>query len=296
MSAGGILLLGRAGLVGWELERALAPLGPVTALGRDGADLSDPAALRALVRRHRPGWIVNAAAYTAVDRAEAEPEAAFAANAEAPRVLAEEAGRLGCTLVHYSTDYVFDGTRRAPYRESDAPAPLNVYGRSKLEGERAIQASGCDHLILRTTWVYGARGRNFLLTMLRLMGEREHVRVVADQVGAPTSSRMIAQATALILARRGAGGPSGVYHLTAAGQTSWHGFAEAIRGYLPETAARVEAIGTDGFPTPAVRPGYSVLDNGRIAADFGIALPDWRDGLRLVMADHGALGGAGVSG
>lgn len=284
MSAAGILLLGGNGQVGWELERALAPLGRVAALGRAEADLASPEALRAAVRAVRPRWIVNAAAYTAVDRAEAEPEAAFAANAHAPGVLAEEARRVGAFLVHYSTDYVFDGSKGAPYTESDAPAPLNVYGRSKLAGERAVQAAGDDHLILRTTWVYGARGGNFLRTMLRLFAERDEVRVVADQMGAPTWSRMIAGATAVIVAASRSGTHGGVYHLAAAGQTSWHGFAEAIRDTVaePGTRVRVMPISTAEYPTPAVRPAWSVLDCGRLARDFGVALPGWRESLELV--------------
>ena len=283
MRAGEILLLGRNGQVGWELERALAPLGRVTALGRGEADLSCPEALRRAVRDLRPRWIVNAAAYTAVDRAEEEPEAAFAANAAAPGVLAEEARRVGAVLVHYSTDYVFDGRKAAPYVEDDAPNPLNVYGRSKLEGERAVQAAGCDHLVLRTTWVYGTRGKNFLLTMLRLMAERDEVRVVADQAGAPTWSRMIAEATAAIMARRAAAAPSGVYHLTAGGEATWHGFAQAMRDEAG-LAAKVTPISTAEYPTPAARPAYSVLDNGRLQAEFGVCLPEWRDSLRLAMA------------
>lgn len=283
MSAGDILLLGRNGQVGWELERALAPLGRVMALGRAEADLSSPDALRRAVRDLRPRWIVNAAAYTAVDRAEEEPEAAFAANAAAPGVLAEEAKRAGAVLVHYSTDYVFDGRKGAPYVEDDAPNPLNVYGRSKLEGERAVQAAGCDHLVLRTTWVYGTRGKNFLLTMLRLMAERAEVRVVADQAGAPTWSRMIAGATAAVMVKCAAGIPSGVYHLTAGGATTWHGFAQAIRDEAG-LAAKVTPISTAEYPTPAVRPAYSVLDNGRLAAAFGVALPDWRASLAMAAA------------
>ena len=287
-----LLLLGANGQVGFELRRSLAPLGEVIAATRDGkladggscevADFDAPFSLVALVNRIAPDVVVNAAAWTAVDRAETEAEAAFRANAEAPRALAEACARLGVRFVHYSTDYVFDGRGSRPYREDDATAPLGVYGASKLAGEEAIRASGVDHVILRTAWVYAPRGRNFLLTMLRLGAERDHLRVVADQVGTPTSAALIADATAQILAH-----PlhaSGTWHLTATGQTSWHGFAEAIfagaveRGLLAR-APVVEAITTADYPTPAARPAYSVLDTARLRRDFGIALADWRDGL-----------------
>ena len=287
-----LLLLGANGQVGFELRRSLAPLGEVVAATRDGkladggscevADFDAPCSLVALVNRIAPDVVVNAAAWTAVDRAETEAEAAFRANAEAPRALAEACARLGVRFVHYSTDYVFDGRGSRPYREDDATAPLGVYGASKLAGEEAIRASGVDHVILRTAWVYAPRGRNFLLTMLRLGAERDHLRVVADQVGTPTSAALIADATAQILAH-----PlhaSGTWHLTATGQTSWHGFAEAIftgaveRGLLAR-APVVEAITTADYPTPAARPAYSVLDTARLRRDFGIALADWRDGL-----------------
>ena len=287
-----LLLLGANGQVGFKLRRSLAPLGEVIAATRDGkladggscevADFDAPFSLVALVNRIAPDVVVNAAAWTAVDRAETEAEAAFRANAEAPRALAEACARLGVRFVHYSTDYVFDGRGSRPYREDDATAPLGVYGASKLAGEEAIRASGVDHVILRTAWVYAPRGRNFLLTMLRLGAERDHLRVVADQVGTPTSAALIADATAQILAH-----PlhaSGTWHLTATGQTSWHGFAEAIfagaveRGLLAR-APVVEAITTADYPTPAARPAYSVLDTARLRRDFGIALADWRDGL-----------------
>ncbi|HEY0036202.1 MAG TPA: dTDP-4-dehydrorhamnose reductase [Longimicrobium sp.] len=292
MSRPEILLLGRNGQVGWELERALAPLGRVTALGRGEADLTSPDRLREVVRSRRPSVIVNAAAYTAVDQAEGEPEAAFAANATAPGILAEEAKRLGALLVHYSTDYVFDGGAARPYREDDAPGPLNVYGRSKLEGERAIQAATDDHLILRTSWVYGTRGRNFLLTILRLLAERDELRIVADQVGAPTWSRMIAAATAAVLARHtGASRPVGVFHLTAAGQTTWHGFATAIRDRAGGSAAGkpVRPIASSEYPVPAARPRWSVLDGARLEAAFGVELPSWDASLALALAETGGL-------
>lgn len=291
MSGGTILLLGRNGQVGWELERALAPLGEVTALGRGEADLADPDALRAAVRHHRPAVVVNAAAYTAVDRAESEPDAAFAANAAAPEVLAEEAKRAGAFLVHYSTDYVFDGRKAAPYVESDATGPLNVYGRSKLAGEEAIRAVTDEHLILRTSWVYGARGGNFLRTILRLLDERDELRIVADQEGAPTWSRMIAEATAAALARNGAARPrhAGTFHLAAAGRTTWHGFATAIRDALGDAyrGKRIAALATEEYPTPAARPRRSVLDTARLEESFGIRLPAWDASLRLVLEEMG---------
>jgi dTDP-4-dehydrorhamnose reductase len=291
MSGGTILLLGRNGQVGWELERALAPLGRVAAPGRREADLADPGTLRDAVRRHRPRLVVNAAAYTAVDRAESEPELAFAVNAAAPGVLAEEAKRAGAFVVHYSTDYVFDGGKGAPYLEGDAPGPLNVYGRSKLAGEEAVRAATDDHLIFRTSWVYGARGGNFLRTVLRLLDERDELRIVADQQGAPTWSRMIAEATAAALARSGVRSPrhAGTFHLAAAGCTTWHGFATAIRDGLggAYAAKRISAIATEEYPTPAARPRYSVLDGGRLADAFGIRLPAWDESLRLVLAELG---------
>ncbi|HEX8692065.1 MAG TPA: dTDP-4-dehydrorhamnose reductase [Longimicrobium sp.] len=300
MSAPAILLLGRGGQVGWELERALAPLGRVVAPPRSQVDLARPEQLRDAVRGCRPRLVVNAAAYTAVDRAEAEPEAAFAANATAPGVLAEEARRAGAFLVHYSTDYVFDGSKRAPYAEGDAPNPLNVYGRSKLEGERAVQAAGGDYLVLRTSWVYGARGSNFLRTVLRLLEERGELRVVADQEGAPTWSRLVAEATAAVVAQGRSLRPreAGVFHLSAAGSTSWHGFATAIQRALPaaQRAKRVAAIPSAEYPTPAARPAYSVLDNGRLRRAFGIALPEWDASLRLVLEELAAgRGGSGTA-
>jgi dTDP-4-dehydrorhamnose reductase len=287
-----LLLLGANGQVGHALRRSLAPLGEVVAATRDGrladgggcetADLDDLRSLGGLVERVAPDVVVNAAAWTAVDRAETEREAAFRANAEAPRAIARACARRGARLLHYSTDYVFDGRGTRPYREDDATSPLGVYGESKLAGEEAIRASGADHAILRTAWVYAPRGTNFLLTMLRLGAERERLRVVADQVGTPTSAALIADATARVIAHPSRA--SGTWHLTASGQASWHGFAEAIfagaveRGLLPR-APLVEAISTAEYPTPAARPAYSVLDTGRLQRDFGIAPPHWRDGL-----------------
>ena len=288
-----ILLSGRNGQLGWELARALAPLGEIVAFDRAGLDLADPARLASTVRELKPDIIVNPAAYTAVDRAESESEAAFAINARAPSVLAEEAKRLGALLIHYSTDYVFDGAKAAPYLEDDATNPLGVYGASKLEGERAIAASGARHWIFRTSWVYAPRGKNFLLTILRLAREGKPLRVVADQFGAPTSAAMLARATAQALTTQvqaisrlsphNAPPPSGVYHMTAAGRTSWHGFARAIlREFRLDNP--VTAIPASEYPLPAKRPGNSVLDNSRLAAAFGIRLPGWEDGLREAAA------------
>ena len=288
-----ILLLGANGQVGWELRRALAPLGPVRALERAEADLADPDALSRAVRETAPSLIVNAAAYTAVDRAEEDEALAQAINADAPGLLAEEAKRLGIALVHYSTDYVFDGAGDLPARESDPTAPLNAYGRTKLAGEAAIRDSGCAHLILRTSWVYSMRGANFLLTVKRLAAELEEMRIVADQTGAPTWARGIAGATALILARCGApaetGGlaeKGGLYHLTASGETSWHGFAEAIVDWMratdqPVRCKQVHPIPTSDYPTPAKRPANSLLDCAKLRETFGIVMPDWRDQLGL---------------
>lgn len=272
-----ILLTGRNGQVGWELLKALAPLGEIMAPDRAQLDLRDPARIREAVRGANPDVIVNAAAYTAVDQAESEREAAFAVNAAAPAVLAEEAKRSGALLVHYSTDYVFDGTKAAPYLEDDAANPGNVYGASKLAGERAIAASGCRHLILRTSWVYGPRGSNFMLTMLRLAKERRELRVVDDQVGAPTSSLAIARATTQAL-RPGA---HGLYHLAAAGQTTWCGFARAIlkRAGL---ATPVAAIRSEDYPTPARRPRNSRLDCSRLRAELGVAMAPWEEQLAEV--------------
>jgi dTDP-4-dehydrorhamnose reductase len=273
-----ILLTGRNGQVGWELLKALAPLGELTALGRAELDLRDAERIREAVRASNPDVIVNAAAYTAVDRAESERDAAFAVNAGAPGTLAAEAKRSGALLVHYSTDYVFDGAKPAPYVEEDEPNPVNAYGASKLAGERAIAASGCRYLILRTSWVYGPRGANFYLTMLRLARERPELRVVDDQVGAPTSSLAIARATAQLL-RPGA---HGLYHLSAAGKTSWCGFARAILAGAG-LATPVTAIRTEDYPAPAKRPRNSRLDCSRLRADFGVALAPWEAGLAEVI-------------
>lgn len=289
-----LLLLGGNGQVGRELRRVLPGLGEVVVGTRDGTDadvaaaFDVPEALAGLVRRVAPDVVVNAAAYTAVDRAEGEPAAAFRVNADAPAALARGCAEAGALLVHYSTDYVFDGRSPRPYREDDATAPLGVYGASKLAGEEAIRASGARHAILRTAWVYAAHGRNFLQTMLRLAHERDELRVVADQIGAPTPARWIAEATVQLL-RRGVA-HSGTWHLVAAGETSWHGFAEAIMdeaqaaGLLPRRP-QVLPIATADYPTPARRPAYSVLDTTKLQREFGIAPPHWRAGLRATLLE-----------
>jgi dTDP-4-dehydrorhamnose reductase len=282
-----ILLTGAAGQVGFELARSLGAHGEVIALDRATLDLANADAVVACVRQALPQLIVNAAAYTAVDRAESERDAAFAVNARAPGILAEEAKRLGAVLIHYSTDYVFDGRRTTPYDEDAPTAPLNVYGASKLEGERAIAQSGARAVVFRTSWVYGARGSNFLLTMLRLGKERDELRVVADQRGTPNWCRTLSEATA---AAGGHGLPwlaerAGLYHLASAGSTTWHGFAQAILGDAPRP--RVVGIATADYPTPARRPAYGVLATRKFEATFGYAMPDWRDALaacRSVMA------------
>jgi dTDP-4-dehydrorhamnose reductase len=282
-----ILLTGASGQVGHELRRSLAGLGDVRAPGRGELDLARPEQLRETVRTLRPQLIVNAAAYTAVDRAEAEAGLAWRVNAEGPGILAREAARIGAAMVHYSTDYVFDGGKEGAWREDDPPAPLNAYGRSKLAGEQAVAAAGGQHLILRTSWVYGMRGNNFLLTMLRLARERGQVRVVADQFGAPTWSRTIADTTAHVLAQAQGGGEAwwsehgGLYHLACQGRTSWHGFAEAIMAQAG-VACDVQAIASADYPAAARRPHNSVLDCTKLMAHFG-PIPDWRDALRLCL-------------
>lgn len=278
-----ILLTGANGQVGWELRRTLSCLGEVVALDSRAMNLADANAVRQKVREIAPLIIVNPAAHTAVDKAETEVELARAVNAVAPGVLAEEAARLDALLVHYSTDYVFNGSGTTPWRENDACDPLNVYGATKLEGERAIQASGCRHLIFRTSWVYGARGSNFLLTMRRLMRERPELKIVADQIGAPTWCRDLAEATALVLSQlRGADqtAPWGVYHMSNGGETSWHGFAETIQA-LDGMAARLLPIPSSDYPTPAQRPLNSRLNNDRLEQTFGLRLQDWRAALAL---------------
>jgi dTDP-4-dehydrorhamnose reductase len=284
------LLFGPTGQIGAELLAALPAIGEVVALARAECDLRDPQRVEASIAAARPDVIVNAAAYTEVDRAETEPGLAHAINAHAPRAMAAAAARTGALFVHYSTDYVFDGRARVPYAETDTPAPLNVYGRSKLAGEHAIAASGCAHLVLRTSWVYGLTGRNFLRTMLRLAAERDELRVVDDQIGAPTWSRDIARASVAAIGawlddpaarpRR-----QGIYHLTAAGSTSWFGFARAIFDLAPGLARRprLVPIATADYPCAAARPAWSVLDGSRYAAEFDLALADWRERLRACL-------------
>lgn len=291
-----VLLTGSDGQVGWELRRTLAPLGEVVALDRQGMDLANPDSIRRVVRAYEPHLIVNAAAYTAVDKAEEEAALAMAVNATAPGVLAEEARRCGAALIHYSTDYVFDGSKPAPYLETDAPNPLNVYGRSKLAGERAIERSGVAYLILRTSWVYGSRGRNFLLTMMRLAKERDSLQVVSDQVGAPTWSRDIAEATAQILMGASAttaaegwlkSAPHGIYHLTAGGETTWHGFAEAILHSM-HSNTRLTAVTSADYRTAARRPLNSRLSNDKLLQHFDVRLPDWQSALTACLAQMAA--------
>jgi dTDP-4-dehydrorhamnose reductase len=274
-----ILLTGRDGQVGWELERLLLPLGEVVATDRARLDLSRTETLRDRVREINPDLIVNAAAYTAVDKAESEPALAMRVNGEAPGIMAEEAKRLGALLVHYSTDYVFDGEKRSPYLEDDAPHPLGAYGRTKLEGERRVAASGCRALLLRASWVYSpSRGRNFFRTIAGKALAGERLRVVDDQVGVPTPSDFLASLS-LRLIRDGA---TGVYHAVPSGETSWHGFASLI---VEKVGARVavEPIASSEFPTAAVRPRYSVLSNARLAARLGAPLPDWRQVVPPIM-------------
>ena len=291
-----LLLTGKSGQVGHELMRALAPLGELVALDRAAMDLSDSARIREVIRTQRPDLVVNAAAYTAVDRAEVEREVAFRINATAPRVMAEALRETGGVLVHYSTDYVFDGAKAGPYFENDRPNPLSAYGRSKLEGEQAIRASGIPHLILRTSWVYGKRGRNFLVTMLSLFEEKPELRIVDDQIGAPTWCRWIAQTTGQVLARCLAAGSfdkelAGTYHMTAGGSTSWYGFANAIRElrYGPGSTQgpRLIPIPTSGYPLPARRPRNSALSTDRLQKVFGVQPSDWQEQLRQCFQDAG---------
>ena len=289
-----ILLTGANGQVGWELRRTLSSLGDVIALDSKAMNLADADAVRRTVREIAPAIIVNPAAYTAVDKAENDAGLAHAVNAVAPGILAEQAVALGALLVHYSTDYVFDGSGTTPRREDDACGPLNVYGATKLEGERAIQATGCRHLVFRTSWVYGARGSNFLLTMRRLMRERPELKIVADQIGAPTWCRDLAEATAHVLSQvlSPASGfeesaPWGIYHMANAGETSWHGFAQAIQALdeFDETCAPAHLLPIPGsdYPTPAKRPLNSRLNCDQLERTFGLRLQDWRAALALCL-------------
>ena len=292
-----ILLLGKNGQLGWELQRALAPLGDVVACGREQADMENIDALRQLVRDVSPQIIVNAAAYTAVDKAESEVDRARRINAEAVGMLADECKCLNAWLVHYSTDYVFDGTKESFYTETDAPNPLSVYGRTKLLGEQAVQQSGCKHLIFRTSWVYAARGANFVKTMLRLAKERDELKVVCDQIGAPTSAELIADTTALCLFRLQhdtllASKANGLYHLVAAGETSWHGYAQhviaAARQHNMELRSAIDKIlpiTTAEYPLPARRPANSRLSTLKLSHTFGIILPAWQSHLDRVITE-----------
>ena len=288
-----ILLTGVNGQVGHALQRSFAGdallSNAVISVDRSQLDLTDQDAIRRVIQTVKPDLIINPAAYTAVDKAESEPELAYAVNATAPRVLAEEAAKVGAKLIHFSTDYVYSGTKAGAYTEDDAPQPLSVYGKSKLAGEDAIRSVGLQHLIFRTSWVYGAYGKNFLTTILRLAAERDQLRVVADQIGAPTSSHSIADTVLSVLKRWQ--DETGIYHLVNAGQTSWHGFAIAIveeygqiqiaRGWpqLKATPENIQAITTEEYPTPVVRPANSTMDCTKLARDFSVTLPNWRDAL-----------------
>ncbi|KIZ37776.1 dTDP-4-dehydrorhamnose reductase [Stutzerimonas stutzeri] len=284
-----ILITGSKGQLARELQLELAGVGNPLALGHNAMDLADPEQIRQQVRLLRPDLIINAAAYTAVDPAESHREQAYAVNARGPGVLAEEAARLGIPLIHYSTDYVFDGSKPEPYAERDTPRPLNVYGASKLAGEQAIQAVDGDYLILRTSWVYSPHGKNFLLTMQRLLQERDALSVVSDEIGAPTSATRIARATAEMVRKRqaGEGGPGGLYHLTATGETSWYGFACSIAEHLRQQGrlkARIDPIPSRDYPTAAARPLNSRLNCARLQQDWDIRLGDWEAALHECLA------------
>jgi len=290
MSKCRVLVFGRSGQLGWELRHRLACLGVVAGVGSPEVDFSKSDTIRSAIRAAEPAVIVNAGAYTAVDKAESEPELAMAINGTAPGILAEESKRLGSILVHYSSDYVYDGKKQGVYFEADATNPLNVYGKTKLAGDEAIQAVGGDYLILRTSWVYGARGSNFLLTMLRLAKERDELRIVDDQTGAPTSSECIAQATANILAQvlapksGGLAGRSGIYNLACTGETTWFGFAKTLLKKPDGVATpKLIPIPTDEFPRPAARPANSRLSGRRLEETFGVRMPHWEHALALVL-------------
>lgn len=282
-----IMITGKTGQIGWELQRTLAPLGEVVALDRQQLNLGDPDQIREKVREIKPKIIVNAAAYTAVDKAEEEPAAAEAVNGIGPGILAMEAKRINSGIVHFSTDYVFDGTKTVPYNETDQPNPLNVYGQTKLAGEKAIVSAGAPFLIFRTSWVYGERGNNFMLTMLRLARENREIRVVDDQIGSPTWSRMIAEVVCQILSRgfSSLADKQGIYHMTAGGQTNWYGFAKAIfTRYLPagHPPLQLTPVSTPEYKTAAARPAFSLLSNEKLYNTFGLNLPNWDNTLQLV--------------
>ena len=291
-----ILLFGKNGQLGWELNRSLQPLGEIVVLDIEEVDFSEPESLRQIVQDESPDVICNAVAYTAVDKAEENEALALKINGVAPGVLAEEALKLGALLIHYSTDYVFDGTKASPYVETDAPGPVNAYGRTKLAGELAVQSSGCDYLILRTSWVYASRANNFLLTMLKLVQEREELSIVADQIGAPTTARLIADTTILcvqqVMKERLAGVfSSDLYHLTASGHTSWHGFTKEIVSLASQntklqlTIKELKAIPTSDYPTPATRPMNSRLALTKLESIFTLKMPDWKESLSVCMAE-----------
>jgi len=293
-----ILLTGKNGQVGWELQRALASLGDIIAVGQREMDLADPDSIRKVIREARPGLIVNSAAYTAVDKAESEPELAMHINGVAPGIMAEEAKRLKAAIIHYSTDYVFDGAKGCPYAEDDTPNPLNVYGKTKLAGEQAIQAAGAPYLVLRTSWVYGVRGRNFLLTILKLANERGEMKIVNDQYGAPTWSRMLAEVTSQIVAQSFSPlyrqttpiqDASGIYHAVSAGSTSWHGFAakilESAAGHALPAPPKLVPIPTSGYPLPTMRPRNSCLSSEKLMRTYGLTIPSWEESLALCLRD-----------
>jgi dTDP-4-dehydrorhamnose reductase len=289
-----IIIIGKNGQVGWELQRACAPLGQLVCVDYPEIDLTEGRSIQRWIREIRPDIVINAAAYTAVDKAERESDLAMSINGQAPGIMAEETKRLGTILVHYSTDYVYDGDRTEPYTEDDQPNPLSVYGRTKWSGDRAIQQVGGRHLIFRLCWIYGARGHNFMLTIMRLARERESLQVVKDQVGSPTWSRMVAETTTLALMRvRDHESPevyNGIYHLSASGQTSWHGFAEAIVALMPNQEKKchqVSAITTSEYPLPARRPAFSVLSGAKLKRTFGLCLPDWKESLSVFENSEG---------
>ena len=286
-----ILITGQHGQVSQALQAHLQGLGELMVLGSNQLDLAKPDQIREQIRAHRPDLIINAAAHTAVDQAESEPDAAFAINAIAPGILAQEAKALGIPLIHYSTDYVFDGSKPAPYTEADTPNPLSVYGQSKLAGEQAIATAGGQYLILRTSWVYSNQGKNFLLTMQRLLQEKPQMRIVADQIGAPTWAGTIAGSTRALIERwlAGEAGKWGIYHLTAQGETSWFGFAQAIGEHLHadgKACAELEAIPSSAYPTPAMRPLNSRLDCSRLQQQWHVSQPHWQDALRECLAQQ----------
>lgn len=290
-----ILITGKDGQVGWELQRTLATHGKVIALDRSSLDLAHPDKIRQAINEIRPDLIVNTAAYTAVDKAETDHEMSLAINGKAPAILAEEAKRHGAILIHFSTDYVFDGTSKQPYLETDLPNPLNAYGQTKLIGEKAIQSIGGSHLILRTSWIYGARGKNFLLTIQRLAKERDLLKIVGDQFGTPTWSRMLAEATAQIVAKVLHGKNEqhlwGLYHLTSSGQTSWYDFAKAIlelyqRRFPAFNIPQLQKISTAEYPLPAKRPLFSALSNEKIFNSFGVQMPAWHEALELCIDEQ----------